>query len=163
MLNIIVAYDKNMTIGKDNKIPWHLKDDMIHFKNLTINKTIIMGRKTYESIGFKPLPKRKNIVITRDKNFDPKNGKVKILNNIEDLRKYENTSEDFFIIGGEQIYKKTLEMGIINKIYATEIEKTFEGDTYFPKIDKNIWQIEEKEEKSENKIKFYYVTYKKMK
>ena len=126
---IIVAYDENRCIGKGDKIPWHIKEDFIHFKETTLNSTIIMGRKTWESLPKKPLPKRKNVVISRNLHYCvPKD--VELFNDLSPaLEKYP----DSFLIGGANIYKQGIELGI-NCIIASEIEGTHDGDVYFPKL-----------------------------
>lgn len=136
MLSIIVATDLNNTIGLNNVMPWHLSQDLAYFKKTTLNKTVIIGRKTFEGMG-KPLPKRKTIIVTKDKNFEYSHENVSIENDlIEILRRYENSEEEIFIIGGAKIYETA--MDYTNKIYLTKIYKHFEGDTCFPKITKNF-------------------------
>lgn len=128
MINMIVAMSKNGVIGNNNDLPWGLKGDLKYFKEVTTGNTIVMGRKTYESIG-KPLPNRKNIVLTRnDINIEG----VEIFNSvIEVLRySYEYPNESVFVIGGAEIYDQFLPYA--DKIYITEIEEEIDGDTYFP-------------------------------
>lgn len=138
MISIIAAIGKNNELGKNNKLLWSLPADMAHFKKLTTGHTIIMGQKTFESIG-KPLPNRKNIVLSLDKNSKP-NG-VEITNSIEKAIKMSRTALDtknkeVFVIGGGQIYK--LFMNIANKLYITHINASFpDADTFFPEIDLN--------------------------
>ena len=138
MISIIAAIGKNNELGKNNKLLWSLPADMAHFKKLTTGHTIIMGQKTFESIG-KPLPNRKNIVLSLDKNSKP-NG-VEITNSIEKAIKMSRTALDtknkeVFVIGGGQIYK--LFMNIANKLYITHIDASFpDADTFFPEIDLN--------------------------
>lgn len=148
MINIIVAYDKNLAIGKDNTLVWRQSADLKRFKELTSGHTVVMGRKTYESIG-KPLPNRRNIVITRQ---DIKIDGVEIVNSIEDIR---NIKEDVFIIGGGEIYKSCLILA--DRIFATEIDCEIEADTWFPKIDDN-WVEEGREYGlSDNKNEYNYI------
>ena len=136
-LSIIVAMSKNRVIGKDNGMPWHLSDDLKNFKKLTTGKTIIMGRLTYNSIG-KPLPDRKNIVLSRNL----KDERVIVTDNLnESLEKFKHEKE-VFIIGGEDIYRQTI--SLINKLYLTTIEDVIEGDKYFPVIDISKWELIEK-------------------
>ena len=113
MINIIVAYDKNLAIGKDNTLVWRQSADLKRFKELTSGHTVVMGRKTFESIG-RPLPNRRNIVITRQ---DIKIDGVEIINSIDDIK---NIKEDIFIIGGGEIYKSCLILA--DRIFATEID-----------------------------------------
>jgi len=132
-ISIIAAIGKNNELGKDNKLLWQIPEDMKRFKELTTGHPVIMGQKTYQSIG-KPLPGRLNIVLTRDNNF--KSAEVEICNTFEDaidLAKKENKQE-IFIIGGGQVYKQAIEFA--DKIYLTQIEKTHEADTFFPDYSK---------------------------
>tara|TARA_B100001250_G_C19809700_1_gene795176 strand:- start:2271 stop:2792 length:522 start_codon:yes stop_codon:yes gene_type:complete len=137
---IIVAMSKNRVIGKDNNMPWHLSEDLKNFKNITTGKTIIMGRKTYESIG-KPLPNRKNIVLSRnlkDKNIVVAKNIDEALLLSENKNKYKNENEqEVFIIGGEDIYKQTAHMA--TRLYLTTIDDNIDGDKYFPEIDLSNW------------------------
>lgn len=160
MLSIIVAKAKNDVIGKDNKLIWKISDDLKRFKTLTTGHTIIMGRKTFESLG-RVLPNRFHIVLSRDVNYKIDNPNVKIINDINELEKYIKDSEEHFVIGGEMIYK--LLISKCTKLYITQIDKEFEGDTYFPKINDNEWKIvkEEKGPKDENDFEYRYIDYEK--
>ena len=133
-LSIIVAMSSNRAIGINNTLPWHLSEDLKHFKSLTTGHTIIMGRKTYESIG-KPLPNRRNIVVTRNLNtfYDG----VEIVHSLEDAFSISSNDEEVFIIGGSNIYEQSL--NLVKHLYITEITKAFEGDAFFPEIDKSLW------------------------
>ena len=149
MISIIVAFDKNLAIGKDNKLCWRQSADLKRFKQLTTGKTVVMGRKTYESIG-KPLPNRNNIVMTRS-NIEIEN--CKVVNSIDDVLKIK---DDVFIIGGGEIYKQFLHLS--NKLYVTEIDVEIEADAYFPEFDSD-WRIESvdshlKDDKNEYNYKF---------
>jgi dihydrofolate reductase len=148
MISIIVAYDKNKAIGKDNKLCWKQSADLKRFKELTTGKTVVMGRKTFESIG-KPLPNRRNIVLTRqDINIDG----VEIIKSIEDIKGIEG---DIIIIGGGEIYKNCLILA--DKIFATEIDCEIEADTWFPNFSENDWMIESIERhKADEKNEFNY-------
>ena len=125
---------KNRVIGKDNDMPWHLSDDLKNFKKVTMGSTIIMGRLTYESIG-KPLPKRKNIVLSR-KLKDPN---LLVFDNLDNALSTLKDEREIFIIGGEDIYCQTVNRA--NKIYLTTIKEELEGDKYFPKIKFSNWSI----------------------
>lgn len=155
MITLIVAKTKNNCIGLNNTIPWVLKDDMKFFKEKTINKVVIMGRKTFESLG-KPLSNRKNIVLTKQQKII--NG-VYIGNNITDaLSLFPN--EENFIIGGEKIYKHTLDL--VDKMYITEIDTEIDGDTFFPKINEELWEkklIFEKIKDEKNQYNFKIFEY----
>ena len=132
MISIIVAKSNNNVIGSNGSIPWNVPKDLKYFKELTEGNTVIMGRKTYESLpkDKKPLPNRINIVITRDSNFTA-NGCMVVGSLEEAILKIDNR-KDTFIIGGGEIYKQAI--NFVDKIYVTEINNEYEGDTYFPKI-----------------------------
>ena len=142
-INIIVAVASNGIIGGENKLLWHLPADMKYFRNLTTNHTIIMGRKTYDSIG-KPLPNRTNIVISRNPNYVIEGciTATSLKSAVEKAQEvYEQNTEEaeqkIYIIGGAQIYKLALPMA--DCLYLTEVKEGFSGDTYFEKIDKSAW------------------------
>jgi len=133
---IIAACDFNRVIGSENKIPWHVPEDLKLFRSLTLNNTVIMGRKTWESIGEKPLPKRHNIVITR--NFIRYREKgikgVLFVDSLEEAIKSSLPDEERFIIGGAQIYQETIEKDFANKAVISLIKRTFSGDTKLPEF-----------------------------
>lgn len=158
MLSIIVAKSKNNVIGKDNKLIWNIPDDLKRFKKLTTNHTIIMGRKTFESLG-RVLPNRKHIVLTNDKRYTVDNPNVQIIHDVEELSKYEEDNQEHFVIGGAMIYKLLLPK--CNRLYITEIDEEFEGDTFFPEIKQAEWKIVKKEEgpQDDNTFKYYYIDY----
>ena len=156
MFSIIVAIGKNNEIGKNNKLLWHIPEDLKKFKETTLGKTVVMGRNTFKSIG-KILPNRNNIVLS--KNLQNINNK-KNLEICDDfskiIKKYKNSVEEVFIIGGAQIYKKALELGIIEKLYISHIDfSDNEADTYFPEIDYNLWKKVEEEKYSGWKFCIY--------
>ena len=138
MIAYVVAYSKNRVIGKDGKLPWHLPNDIQHFKNITTGQTVVMGKKTYLSIG-KPLPNRKNVVMTRSKNFHPAG--VEVVHQKEEVLAYP---EDLYIIGGAQIY--SLFFDVVDRLYITEIETIVEGDAFFPEWDETQFRLIEKKE-----------------
>ncbi|WP_410221036.1 dihydrofolate reductase [Pedobacter sp.] len=151
-LSIVVAVSANNAIGKENELLWHLPADLKHFKNITSGHTIIMGRKTYESIG-RPLPNRRNIVITRNKDYKIEGAEVvhSLDNAIDLLGEYE----EGYIIGGEQIYN--IALPFCGKIYLTTVHHHFDADAFFPEIDKSIWKETEKvENKADDKNEFDY-------
>lgn len=159
MLSIIVAKANNNVIGKDNTLIWHLPEDLKRFKALTTGKTIIMGRKTFDSLG-RILPNRKHVIITRNVDFKVDSDMVKVVHEIEGLKEYINSNEECFVIGGGVIYNML--MPYANKIYATVINENFEGDTYFPIIDENIWKIDKREKgikNEENPYDYEYIDY----
>ena len=141
MVNIIVAVTENDAIGKDNELLFRLKEDLKNFKQLTSENVIIMGRKTYESIG-KPLKNRINIVISRNDNKDEEN--LIWTHSLEEaLKKAKEYEKDIFIIGGGSVYKEALEKDVIDKIYLTRIKKRVnDADTFFPRLDYfNKWIV----------------------
>lgn len=159
MLSIIAAISKNNVIGKNNKLIWHLPEDLKRFKKLTAGHTIIMGRKTFESLG-RVLPNRKHIVITSNTNMQIEDENVELIDDIKMLNKYINSEEEHFIIGGATIYK--LLMPYASKMYITKINEEFEGDVYFPKIDKEFWkEVERKKgiKDEKNPFNYEYITY----
>ena len=159
MLSIIAAISENNVIGKDNKLLWHLPEDLKRFKELTTGHTIIMGRKTFESLGG-ILPDRKHIVLTRDINYNIDSEWVKVVHDIEELKDYINDDNENFVIGGALIYKQ-LER-YTQKMYITKIYKTFEGDAYFPKINENEWKEIEREtglKDEKNPFDYEFITY----
>ena len=149
----------NGVIGKDNGLPWRLPKDMKHFMSSTMGKPVIMGRKTFESLPkMHPLPNRHNIVITRNRDF--KIDGVTTCSSIEEAIKVSNYDNQPFIIGGGEIYK--LSMKYTEKIELTKIYKTFEADTFFPKIDRNKWELVKEEFHKKNDVNnfdFSYLTY----
>ena len=132
-ISIIAAMSKNRVIGKDNDMPWHLSDDLKNFKEITTGKTIIMGRMTFQSIG-KPLPNRKNIVLSKKL----EDSRILVLNNIEQAINLSKNEDEIFIIGGQEIYSQTI--NIASKLYLTKIDEYIEGDKYFPKYDLEGWE-----------------------
>ena len=162
-ISLIVAVSQNSVIGKDNKLAWHLPDDMKYFSNMTNGHPVIMGRKNWESIPIKyrPLPNRKNIVITRNKNYKAENSEIvgSINEAINISRK--NSDEEIFIIGGGEIYKESFKY--VDKLYITEIKTKIEGNTFFPKWNKKDWieisRIYHPKD-SKHKYDFDYVIYK---
>lgn len=145
MLSIIVAISKNNVIGRDNKLIWNLPEDLKRFKKITSGKTIIMGRKTFESLG-RVLPNRKHIVLTKNDDFKYEDENVEIIKDVKELEKYIKSDEESFIIGGAKIY--SLLMPYAKKMYVTCINEEFEGDTFFPNIDENEWKIVDKEKRT---------------
>lgn len=140
-LELIVAKGKNNVIGKENSLIWDLKEDLLHFRQLTENKNIVMGRKTYESIG-KPLPKRKNIVLTSNPDLYVTHD-VATVGSVESVLNSAK-EEKTIIVGGSEIYKQFLPH--CDELFVTEINKDFEGDSYFPEIDLNVWNKVDSEE-----------------
>ncbi len=129
-ISIIVAMAKNRVIGKDNDMPWHLPADLQHFRKTTLDKPIIMGRKTYESIG-RPLPKRHNIIISR--NVDYRAEGCDVVGSLEEAVKCAGDVDELFIIGGGFLYEQTIDLA--DRLYLTFIDLEVEGDTLFPEYD----------------------------
>jgi len=157
-ISIIVAFAENNVIGKDNSLIWHISEDLKRFKKLTSSHPIIMGRKTYESLPFKPLPRRKNIVITSQKDIDFKGAIV--VNNYEDALKECSIYDEVFICGGASIYKYFIDLA--DKMYITKVYKTFEGDTFFPKINYEKWQLKNQSEKlfdDKSELEYVFIDY----
>ena len=146
MVSIIVAIAQNGTIGDKNSLLWHIKEDMRFFRTTTSGHAVIMGRKTFESLGSKPLPKRTNIVITRqDVEFEG----ALTAHSLEEAIRLAEGDEEIFIIGGAQIYAEALK--VADRMYITLVERDYEGDTSFPEIDYSKWQLvsEERHERGE--------------
>lgn len=137
MLSILVACAANGVIGNKNDLPWHLPADLKRFKSLTMGHSVIMGRKTFESILariHKPLPGRTNIVVTRNHTF--KSPSVKVVHSLDEA--FVAAKNDGFVIGGAQLYQQALPK--IERLYVTEVRADIEGDTYFPNLDYTHWQ-----------------------
>ena len=134
-ISLIVAMSENRVIGRDNKMPWHLSADLKRFKSLTMNSPILMGRKTFESIG-KPLIGRTNMILSHNPNFKPEGCLVfSELNSA--LEQAQDYGDELFIIGGSTLYGMALPLA--QRLYLAQIEASFEGDTFFPEIDLSAW------------------------
>lgn len=154
MISLIVVHDLNRVIGKENKMPWYIPNELAYFKEKTMGKAIVMGRNTYESIG-RPLPGRLNIVITRNKNY--KNDSVSVVHTIEEaIELATKYHEEVMIIGGEQIFKEALPKADL--LYVTLIHHIYEGDTFFPSYEKD-WDVVSASEKitTEDGIQYEYL------
>jgi len=160
MLSYVVAVARNKVMGKDNKLPWDLPNDRKFFKQITLagTKTMIMGRKTFESLP-KVLPGRKHIILTQNRNYKVDDENVQIIHNKDELLPYVYSDEEYFVIGGAGIFKMLLPY--TKRMYITEIHKDFEGDTYFPDYDQSEWEVKEKKEgivDESNKYKHTFLT-----
>lgn len=161
MTTIVVAMGEKNEIGSGNQLLWHLPKDLKHFKDLTSGHPIIMGRKTFESIG-KALPNRTNIVVSRKKNWFQEG--ILIVGSIKEAVKFaKKIDENIFIIGGGNVYEQTME--IADRLEVTLVKANLEADTYFPKINPKVWKkteevFHEKDEK--NQYDFYFQTYEKI-
>ncbi|WP_135079956.1 dihydrofolate reductase [Terasakiella sp. SH-1] len=136
-ISMIVAVAENGAIGKDNKMLWHIPEDFKYFKTTTMGKPIIMGRKTYESIG-RPLPGRLNIVITRDETWSVEG--VSVVHSLDEAIELakQDKGEEIFIIGGGTIYAQAMPMA--TRIHFTEIHRAYDADAHFPPLDTSLWQ-----------------------
>ncbi|MFW2136380.1 dihydrofolate reductase [Chryseobacterium sp. TY4] len=158
MVSIVVAMGKNNAIGKDNQLLWHLPEDLKHFKNLTSGHPIIMGRKTYESIG-RPLPNRTNIVVSRKENWFEE-GILIVPSLKEALKHARKIDSEVFVIGGGNIYSQTIDL--VDKLEVTIVDGEMGADTFFPKIDSKIWAETKKEchsKDEKNAFDYCFVTY----
>ena len=149
-VSLIVAADENNVIGGENKLLWKLPDELKRFRELTKGHPIIMGRKTYESIG-RPLPDRSNIVVSKSLAEVPEG--YELVHSLEEaLQLFDETNEEVFIIGGGEIYKQALELNLADKIYFTRVHGTFDGDVSFPEIDKRDWRSVHHEEHAKDSL-----------
>src|SRR5262245_1487121 len=143
MINIIAAIARNRVIGADNKLVWHCSADLRRFKKLTMGHTLVMGRKTFDSIG-KPLPGRKTIVVTR--NLDWQHAGVEVAHNVDALLVKMNGPGQFFVAGGAEIYAQFIPHA--DRMYLTFIDADFDGDAYFPTYDQSLFVIDKSEQHS---------------
>ena len=139
-ITIVVAISGNYAIGKDNQLLWHLPKDLKHFKNITAGGTVIMGRKTFDSVG-RPLPKRRNIVVTRQ---DMEIAGCEVVKSLAEAVALCKTEAEVFIVGGAEIYRQA--MAITDRIYLTIVHHNFDADTFFPEIDYKDWTETERED-----------------
>jgi|SRR5690606_3100178 len=152
MISIVVATDLNNAIGFNNQLLWHMPADLQFFKRTTTGHTIIMGRKTFESVG-RPLPNRRNIIITRKKDYLASG--IEITHSINDALNLCKDEDEVFIIGGAEIYQQSL--AYCDRIYLTLVYGEFEADTYFPPISEDLWQLtSESYHKADDKNAFDY-------
>lgn len=158
ILSLIAGIGKNNELGKDNKLLWDLPSDMKFFRETTSGHPVIMGRKTFESIG-RPLPKRRNIIITRDTTYTHEG--IEVVHSIDEaLALFANTDEEVFVIGGAEIYKQSLPFA--DKLYITEVEKEFDADAFFPAFDKAHWALSSRDSRpadEQHEVPYAFVTY----
>jgi dihydrofolate reductase len=156
ILSLLVAADEANVIGKDNQLPWHLPNDLKYFKNLTWGMPILMGRKTFESIG-KPLPGRKSIVITRSKDWQWEG--VEVVHSVEEAidKAKEHDVKEIFVIGGAEIFHTSFAQA--HRIYLTRIHHRFDGDVYFPQVDEKGWQLVKSHKSSKDEKNLYDHTF----
>ena len=168
MLSLIVATAQNNAIGRNNELLWHISEDLKYFKSTTTGHPVIMGRKTYESIG-RPLPGRRNIVVTRGtiampQVKNPQTTSFEVSNNLDEVISLAKNSEnEFFVMGGGELYKQTFSCA--DRLYITKIYAEAEGaDTFFPIVDEAEWKVVKESERlvdEENGIEFQFVVYEK--
>lgn len=153
-ISLIAAIAENNVIGKDNQMPWHLPDDLKWFKKHTTGCDVIMGKNTFYSLPVRPLPKRKNIVITRSN--EAIDGCV-MASSIEDAIEKMEPEKENFVIGGGIIFEQF--MSIAQKLYITKVHHSFEGDTFFPQIDPSVWKLTFSEEHPADEKHAYSFTF----
>jgi dihydrofolate reductase len=134
LITLIAAIGQNRELGFEGKMPWHCPEDLRHFKALTLHKPVVMGRKTYESIG-KPLPDRRNVIISRNMNYD---APCEVVHSLAAAMVILAAYEEVMIIGGAQLYQQALPMA--DRLHLTEIQQSFEADTFFPAFDHHQWK-----------------------
>lgn len=135
-LTIIAAVAANGIIGMDNKMPWHVAEDFAHFKRITLGHTVVMGRKTFDSLG-RPLPKRRNVVISRsEQTYEGAEASTDLLGT---LQEFASTDEEVFLIGGSELWAFALEQGLIKSMILSHMKFDAEGDTSFPQFNKELW------------------------
>ena len=162
MISIIVAISDDYGIGKNNELLWHISEDLKRFKKLTSGNAVIMGKKTWESLPRRPLPGRKNIVLTDDPNESIENSVTAY--SIDDALDKCGPAEEIFIIGGGSIYRQF--MPIADRLFITHVHKKAPADIFFPEIDRSVWEIIEKEEfktDESNNIPYTYTIYERRK
>ncbi len=158
-LSILVAMARNRTIGLDNALPWRIPEDMKHFKSLTMGHHMIMGRKTYDSIG-RPLPGRTTVVVTRSR--DLKIEGCVVAHSLDEAIA-ACAGDEIFVVGGAEIYAQALPLA--DTLYVTEIQQDAEGDAHFPEFDKSVWRELAREERSQTEpqpLEYHFVTYRRI-
>lgn len=158
MISLIAAVAKNRAIGKDGQLLWHLPEDMRYFRETTRGKPVIMGRKTWESLpdSFRPLPGRKNIVISRNPSYDAAGGTL--VGSLEEALRQTEENEEVFVIGGADIYRQALPLA--HRLYLTEVAQDFDADAFFPEYRGSEWkEVSRSEQKSKSDIDFAFAVY----
>ena len=153
-LSLIVARASNGVIGKDNQLPWHLPADLQHFKAITMGKPIVMGRKTFESIG-RPLPGRQNIVVTRNPDF--MSSGITVVHSVEAAIAAANKTEEIMIIGGTELYK--LSLPLAGRIYLTDIQQDFDGDAHFPSLGSQWREVSREDHVSDDGLSYSFCVF----
>lgn len=141
MITLIWAQTKKKVIGKDHQLPWKLVDEMKHFQQQTLNKSVLMGRKTWDALHVQPLPGRKNIILThQSRNNFPH--QVEVITNLDSfLEQYTNQAEELMVIGGREVFDQVIKKA--NKLVVSIIDQDYPGDTYAPEIDPKVWKVVE--------------------
>lgn len=163
ILSLIAAVANNNVIGNESKLIWHMPEDLKHFKKTTMGHSIIMGRKTWESIG-KPLKGRQNIVLTRQEYYLAEG--CEVVHSIEEAIRKTKHEKEVFVIGGSDIYEQCIDLYYTRRLYITRIFANFEGDAFFPDIDTEKWDLEDMVEldaDEKNKYPYAFLKYKKKK
>ncbi|MFD1738386.1 dihydrofolate reductase [Bacillus salitolerans] len=161
MISFVVAMDENQVIGRNNELPWHIPGDLAYFKRVTMGHSIVMGRKTHESIG-RPLPGRENIILTRNLGYESE--ACTVIHSLDEIKVLEQHHKEIFVIGGAEIFKELLP--IADRLYLTKIHHEFEGDTFFPTVNWEEWSIIEQEtgiKDEKNPYDYEFITYERMK
>lgn len=153
-ISAIVAVSENGVIGQDNRLMWHLPNDLKHFKAKTLNKSIVMGRKTYESIG-RPLPQRRNIVLSSKQNLILPG--CEVMHSVDEILTATNHESELMITGGGEIYR--LFMPYVNYLYITYVQVKLKGETTFPALDNNAWQEVSREKHEADPLHLYAYTF----
>lgn len=153
-ITLVVAAAENNTIGINNQMPWHLPNDFKYFKKSTIGHSIVMGRKTFESIG-KPLPERRNIVLTRDQNYV--NPEIDVANSLQEVLTYCRDEREIFIIGGANIFQQALPFA--QKVLLTRVHADIKGDTFFPELPASEWHLVSQDRHSKDEKHAYDYTF----
>ena len=159
MLSIIVAKSINNAIGKDNKLLWKIPDDMKRFKEITTGHTVIMGRKTYDILG-KYLRERNVIVFSNNPDFRVSTPNAKVVHSMLEIQQYIEDKNENYVIGGAMIYR--LLMQYVTKLYVTEVDKDFDGDAVFPRINEEVWKEvsrDENQKDEDNDLTYDFITY----
>lgn len=156
MISLLVAHDANRVIGKDNDLPWYIPEDLAYFKKMTMGKAMVMGRKTFDSIG-KPLPGRQSIIVTRNSDYTA-DGAIVVYDLTEAIEKAKEFGDEVMIIGGAEIFRQS--MDIADRLYITYIDKQFEGDTFFPEY-RSEWTVVSSSETTvtDDQIPYQFLVY----
>lgn len=157
MISFLFAMGKNRVIGRDNQLPWHLPADLAYFKKKTMGHPIVMGRKTYESIG-KPLPGRENVIVTRNSEYEAEG--CTVVHSVDEACRMFPDDEEIFVIGGAKLFDAFYPFA--DRMYVTYINETFEGDTFFRAIDDSEWKrtsVEKGIKNDKNRYEYSFITY----